>query len=98
MALKVNSFSQVMSASGSLSQAATDYANALAKIRELVEQTEGVWKGEDADAYRKKIREAIDPEMPLDKVAKEIESHSQTLSTTSAILSKISGNIKTAMS
>ncbi len=98
MALKVNSFSQVSSASQDLLNASTKYDNALKQIRELVESTKTIWIGEDADAYRKKIGEAIDEGMPLDKVGKEIKSHSDTLSTTAAILSKISGNIKDAMS
>ena len=97
MALKVNSFSQIASASASLSAAATDYAKALAEIRVLVDSTKSIWVGEDADAYRKKIGEAINEGMPLDKVSKEIESHAQTLASTSAILSKVSGNIKSAM-
>lgn len=97
MALKVNSFSQIASASASLSAAATDYANALSEIRALVESTKSIWVGEDADAYRKKIGDAINDGMPLDKVSKEIESHAQTLASTSAILSKVSGNIKSAM-
>ena len=98
MALKVKSFAQIASASSSLSSAATSYQTALEQVRTLVTDTESMWVGEDADAYRKKIREAIDPEKPLDKVGKEIQSHAKTLEDTSAILAKVSSNIKTAMS
>jgi nicotinate-nucleotide pyrophosphorylase len=97
MALKVNSFSQVLAASSNLLQASKDYATALAEIRSLVDSTKSIWVGEDADAYRKKIGEAIDEGMPLDKVSKEIASHAATLESTSNILKKVSGNIKTAM-
>lgn len=97
MALKVNSFSQVLSASSNLLQASRDYATALKEIRSLVDSTKSIWVGEDADAYRKKIGEAIDEGMPLDKVSKEIASHAATLESTSNILKKVSGNIKTAM-
>jgi uncharacterized protein YukE len=98
MALKVKSFAQIAEASANLNKAATDYQTALEAVRKLVDETESMWIGDDADAYRNKIREAIGIEKPLDKVGKEIQSHAKTLSDTSAILAKVSANIKTAMS
>ena len=97
MALKVNSFSAVLSAGQSLSQAATDYANSLEAIRTLVEETKTIWQGADADQYRTKVNQAIGEGMPLDKVSKEIASHAATLESTSNILKKVSGNITVAM-
>ena len=97
MALKVKSFAQVASASAELNQAATEYQNALEQVRTLVTETETMWIGEDADAYRNKIREAIGLEKPLDLVGKEIQSHAKTLSDTAAILAKVSAEIKRAM-
>ncbi len=59
MALKVNSFSQVLAASSSLLQASKDYARALAEIRSLVDSTKSIWVGEDADAYRKRLEKQL---------------------------------------
>ena len=97
MALKVKSFSQIAEASSELRTAATNYQTALDAVRQLVTDTESMWVGEDADAYRNKIREAIGDGKPLDLVGKEIQSHAATLESTSAILAKVSSNIKSAM-
>lgn len=97
MALKVKSFSQIAQASTDLRTAATNYQNALANVRQLVTDTETMWMGDDADAYRNKIRQAIGDGMPLDKVGQEIQSHATTLEGTASILAKVSANIKTAM-
>ena len=101
MALKVNSFSTVSSASENLTAASNEYKAALDEIRRLVQSTSSVWIGADADAYRAKVLKAVGEgggDAPLEKVEKEIKSHAETLATTSAILSKISSNIASAMS
>ena len=97
MALKVNSFSAVLSAGQSLSQAATDYANSLEAIRTLVEETKTIWQGADADQYRTKVNQAIGEGMPLDKVSQELQSHADTLQKTNEVLKKVSSNITQQM-